>query len=312
MAKSDHFRAKKLSPADELRHMLTSLEERQPLVKQMDSSQVLTLLHDLDQTYTFFLRLAEVNLLPEQSRFGTVQGYFRQKASILLKRVGGAATLNKARPTPAPPPEQWWWYIDQMVAQKRQHVLRQIALSLLIVGLLGGGIILAFNTIFAPAPEVLAIVNAENQAYDAIERGDYPVAIAAVEEGLRQVPDDMGLLVIKGVLYELEDDQAEADRIFTQAQTKLDTLLNFYLSRAQLYLRINKPEQAEADLRTALEIDETSSVAWLLLGQALEFQDRILEAASAYERAGDLAMASGENEVVVMSRLALGRMGATP
>ena len=54
------------------------------------------------------------------------------------------------------------------------------------------------------------------------------------------------------------------------------------------------------------------ALGWLLLGQALEQQGQRFAAISAYERAGELALDSGQSEIVVMSRMALGRIMAVP
>jgi Tfp pilus assembly protein PilF len=74
-------------------------------------------------------------------------------------------------------------------------------------------------------------------------------------------------------------------------------------------LRVNQPELAEQDVRTALEFDDDYPGSWLILGQTLEFQDRTIEAMQAYQKAGELAVDQGDNEVVVLSRLALARLG---
>jgi tetratricopeptide (TPR) repeat protein len=183
-----------------------------------------------------------------------------------------------------------------------------ITVAVILVGIIGGVVVL-FNTVLAPSPEAVARLEAENAAYAAMEAGDFQAALAAIEAGLVQVPDDPSLLLLKGVLLAAAGQEAEAERIFSQVESSFGNPINFYLQRSQLELRVNRPDKAEADARQALALDENSAPAWLLLGQALETQGRGFEAIGAYERAGDLAFESGNNQIVVLARLALARLG---
>jgi tetratricopeptide (TPR) repeat protein len=312
--KLDFLQEKKLSPVDELREILSSLEESHVKIQSMDSTQVLTLLRDLDHVDAD-LKAFEANgldLRPERSRFEMIQGRLRKRANPLLKAVGGQSVLREQRPTPAPPPEQWWWYIDEIIAAQRQRLLRRLGIGLVVLLLVIGGIILVFNTILAPSPEVVARLEAENEAYSAIEQGDYQEALAFVDEGLTQVPGDPSLLIIKGVLQQTLGEEEKAEQTFAQVQEALDDPKEFYLARGQLYLRLNQAEQAESDINAALELDEDFARTWLLLGQVLEIKGKTLEASQAYEKAGQLAFDQGENEIYVISRMALARLSQAP
>jgi tetratricopeptide (TPR) repeat protein len=100
---------------------------------------------------------------------------------------------------------------------------------------------------------------------------------------------------------------------YAQAQNQLqETPLDFYLARSQLQLRLKQAELAESDARTVLNRDENIARAWLLLGQSLQLQGRDFQAISAYEKAGQVGLDNGDNEVVVLARLALGQIGVTP
>ena len=48
------------------------------------------------------------------------------------------------------------------------------------------------------------------------------------------------------------------------------------------------------------------------MAQALEIQGKLAEAASAYQQAGQLAFENGDNEIVVLARLAMARLGSVP
>ena len=82
MSKLDYLQPKKLNPADELREILGSLEERQPTVGRFDAGQALNLLHDLDQVDALFHQIesAGLDLRPEQGRFQSIQSHLRKQA----------------------------------------------------------------------------------------------------------------------------------------------------------------------------------------------------------------------------------------
>ncbi len=312
MPKLEYLQPKKLTPADDLRELLSSLEERQVKIRSLTATEALQLLHDLDQATLLFNQLGAtgLNLLPEQGRFETVQAHLRRAGGPLLKAVGGPAALAQYRPGPQPAQERWWWYIDELVAAQQRRRRRNGLIALLIVGLLVGGVAVALNTILAPSPEVLARLEAENSAFNAIGIGDYPAALAALEKGLAKAPAEPGLILLKGLLQEVLGQQAAAAQTLAAAESAFNDPLTYYLFRSQVRLRLNQLEKAELDARTALELDENSAGAWLLLAQALELQGRLAEAGSAYNQAGLLAFESGDNEIVVLARLALARLGA--
>jgi tetratricopeptide (TPR) repeat protein len=312
--KLDYLRQKKLNPADELRALLSSLEESAVGLNKLSSAQVLKLLQELDQVDELLSHLEAIGagLAPERGRFEAVQAHFKHQAGTLLSRLGGPAALSEHRPRPAPKPERWWWYIHERVAAQQQRLLRQVTIVLLSVLLLLGAVFVAFNTILAPSPEAVARVEAENDAFSFYEEGDYESAIAAVDRGLAVVPNDAGLLILKGIMLEALGREAQAAESFEQARAHTEPPVNFYLARGQWYIRINQLVKAEEDARAALALDNQIPLAWLLLGQSLESQGKRFESIAAYERAGELALESGDSQIVVLSRLALGRVVTAP
>ena len=314
MSKLDYLQQKKLSPADELREILSSLEQRRPQIKSFETEQAQRFLLDLDRLDALFRQLeaADLDLFPERGRFQSLQSWLQKRAGPLLKALGGPAALKAQRPTPAPPPEKWWWYVDEWVAAQQQHLLRRVALIGVIILALVGGLVVLFQTVLAPSPEVAARLEAENNAYQAIDNGDYRQALAFVEQGLVKVPGNPDLLLLKGVVAEILGEDAAAAASFDQAQTNLNNSFNFYLARSQLQLRLGQFAKAEHDARTVLELDAKSARAWFLLGQALEFQNKPVEAGTAYQHASELGLASDDSEVVVLARMALGRLASSP
>ncbi|MCG3212501.1 MAG: hypothetical protein FOGNACKC_06171 [Anaerolineae bacterium] len=312
--KLDYVQGKKLNPADDLRETLALLEERQAKLKHLSADEALALLHELDRVAELLAALQAhgVDLLPEQARFETVQRQLKQRASVWLKTVGGPARLAGQRAQPVDD-TRWWWALDGLVAANKKRVRRQIGLAGLALALVVAVVIVLFKTVLAPSPEVLARLDAENNAMQAFTADDVPGALASVEQGLAVAVDDPRLLILQGIFQDLLARPPAAQQSFVRAQAVLNNPESFYLLRAQLYLTTDQPNPAEADARAALAVNDNSARGWLLLGQALEAQDRREEALTAYNRAADLAITSGDDEVVVISRLAIGRMsGAIP
>ncbi len=196
-----------------------------------------------------------------------------------------------------------------MVADRRKQRLAWFGLVGGIILVLISVTILAFNTFLAPSPEASLAFQVERDAEMAIDEGDYRGALAIVEQGLVQLPTDATFWLYKGLLHQVLAEEEAAERAFAQSQQYVEEPLQFYLARSQLSLRLGQAEQAEADARAAIELQENEARAWLLLGRALQDQDKGFDAAEAYERAGQLAWESGDSEVVVMARLALSRLG---
>ncbi|MBN1219212.1 MAG: tetratricopeptide repeat protein [Anaerolineae bacterium] len=312
--KLEYLQEKKLGPADELREVLSRLAEAHLDVRSMDLDRALAVLQDLDWVITRFdeLEARGMDLRSERGRFQGIQGSLEKQAGPLLDAIGGPEVLRVHRPAPPPPPERWWWYINELVATKRQRLMRRVIIGLVVILLIAGGLVLVFNTILAPSPEAIARMNAENDAYLAVEQGDYAGALTVLDEGLAQAPGNPSLLIFKGVVQQALGQEEAATQTFTEVRALMPNVKEFYLARAQLYLRMNQPERAEQDARAALELDEEFARSWLILGQSLEGQNKLTEAMSAYETAGPLAFEHNENEVYVLSRLALARVSQMP
>lgn len=291
-----------------MREILDYLEAQRPKLKSLDSTTALNVVKAYDRAYLLFNQLDTANLSPEQGRFVAIQELYKKQAAKILRALGGGRALKQDRPSPSPDRDQWWWYLDELVAEQQRRVRQRITIVTAVILLIFGSVVILFRTILAPSPEAVARVEAENDSMAAIEIGDYESALVAIDDGLAKVPGDAGLLLVRGVIQELLGDGDAAQQSFAQAQAGVDDPGMYYLGRGQLYLRTNQFEKAENDARTALEIDDNLSAAWLLLGQSLESQNRQREALEVYQTASDVAFANGDNEVVVLARLALSRI----
>jgi tetratricopeptide (TPR) repeat protein len=310
-SKLDYLQQKKLNPADDLRETLSDLEVVQPRIKRLDKAGALKMLHNMDKAQQLLTQLQTggTSIKSELGRFESIQGCVRENVRPLLKAIGGPAALADARPSPAPPADtRWWWYIHQDVAELQRRLLRRVLVGIIALLTLLVGTYVVFQTVLAPDPAAVARIEAENDALTAFDEGDLPEALAALERGLEKVPGDGGILLMQGVFLELLERPDEAKAVFAQAQQAMGDMEAFHLGRGQIYLRTSRFEKAEVEARAVLELNEDNAAAWLQLGQALENQRRRLLAAQAYEKAGELALDSNQNEIVVLARLGLGRV----
>lgn len=314
MRKLDYLQPRKLNRNDELRDLLKQLEDSQPLLQKMNPTQALITLRNLDQVYGLLaeLEVSGAELPGEQARFEGIQAELKKQAVPFLKGLGGPATVGDYRPKPAPSREQWWWYIDEWVAAQRRRLLKRIIGIGAVLIIVLAGLVVAFNTVLAPSPEAIARLEGETQSLAAFNNADYDAALAAVDRSLEIVPEDARLLTLRGIYLELLGREQEAGDVFQQARRSSSDPVNFYIDRGQYYLRTNQIAKSEADARSALNGDEDSPAAWLLLGQVLELQNERSEAIAAYQYAAELAAERDDNEVVILARLALGRISAGP
>ncbi len=313
--KLNYLQQKTLNPGDELRDTLATVEAMQPRLKRLSQPDAATLLASLDRAAELLAQLEAggASLASERGRFESIQGHLRQQLKALLKAVGGPAALADLRPSPPPPRDtRWWWYIhEDVAAQQKQQVKRVVTGMAAVLGTLLLLYIL-MQTVFAPSPEAVARMDAENEALLAMDEGDAAAGLAAIDHGLTVAVNDSGLLVMRGVLLELLDRQAEADEAFALARQQFNDAPGFHLGRGQVYFRMGQPAKAEADARRAIELNEEMAAGWLLLAQSLEEQGQRFAAINAYEQAGELAVDSGQDEIVVLARLALGRIMSAP
>ncbi|MDM8528289.1 hypothetical protein QUF58_08745 [Anaerolineales bacterium HSG24] len=311
----DHLQNKKLSKADELRELLSTLESRTPRLKNLTETQTLTLLHELDRCFKLLekLKSTALDLTSEESRFNGIQLRLQRNTVTIVKRLGGPKVMREHRPKSADVEDQWWWFIDSAIVDRQKRIVINIALILGLFLTVIFTIYIAFETVLAPDPTVLARLDTENIVYQALASDEYENALAKVDEGLQHelLIDDPALLILKGTIHNSLAQSEQAEESFARAKATISNPVVFHIARAQLYMRNKNPDKAEEDIRIVIKFEERNAAAWLMLGQICEGQNKQFDAIRAYEHAGNLATENGDNEIVVMARMALAQMGAT-
>ncbi|WP_299594265.1 tetratricopeptide repeat protein [uncultured Microbulbifer sp.] len=85
--------------------------------------------------------------------------------------------------------------------------------------------------------------------------------------------------------YFLQQQYPAAETELQQVVTQWAVLSGAWLNLAKVQLKLNKPEEAETNLKQAVAVNENNVFAWNALGVLLRDQGRFEEAKGAYENA---------------------------
>jgi len=284
MARARELHPRTRTQIDTLRDNLTGLERNLPALGGMGGRAV-ELLHRLDTVYDDMARLQkqEIDLRPEQTRLESIEERLRgDRASVLVKEVARSVGWEAARSTVTPERERWWWYLDKELARRRRSTLQR--------WLVRGGIILlalallvgAYRRFLAPSPETERRIALVQRAEQYVERGDLNQAIASYEEAAAVDPNDPEAQLWLGVLYSQVGQQEAAMEAFRAARRASSSMLNYFLLRSRVYLRMGMLDEAASDVLAALALDPQSSQALFLLGDVLEQQGNYGEAMAVF------------------------------
>jgi tetratricopeptide (TPR) repeat protein len=240
---------------------------------------------------------------PLQVQMNAVLAHLRNEAGTFLRDLGGASALLALRAERQPPAENAWWYLDEWQAQRRKDQLHDFLRVLAGVALVVALLVLIYQIFLAPDPDLIARLNHEDNAREALLAGDVREAHAQIEQGLQYDANDLDLLILKGVAFEAEGKNDQAQAAFDQAVAAAENLETFFLSRAQTYFQSGNLEAAIGDVQLALEENPQSAPAYLLYGQIYETQRDYLRAFSNYEQAASLAEAQEQHELTAMARV---------
>ncbi|MBN1261009.1 MAG: hypothetical protein JXB35_10050 [Anaerolineae bacterium] len=294
-------------PADALRRSIDDLETRVGNLDHATGEEALEIPPLLDAATALLQSLQQhgVDLVGEATRLESVQNQLRRKAALFLKVAGGAPTAAAARAATAPGDHAWWWYLDHLVAERRRARLRTWAVGLAIAA----GVVLILWVLYrwflAPDPVTQARLDhlyaAEELAFD----GVYDEALQEVDAGLEVAPGDGDLLTLKGALLHLMGETATSEAVFREAQAAFGDRETFLTARAQVWLRFGDGWGALSDAEEILTLDPDSAVGVFYTGAAYEQLEFFEEAVTAYEKASELALQAGQNELYATIRTQL-------
>jgi tetratricopeptide (TPR) repeat protein len=269
---------------------------------------VLAILYEMDaiEAQLKELRLSGASIKAEESQFETSCAVLRKQAPVFVRAVGGVQMLQEERSRRNPPGEAWWWYLDEIYRQQRFSALKKTLSALVIAAAVIAVLAVVYQKFLAPSPDVVARYNAIQQSTQLTVDGKYDEALAAVQAGLAVLPGDPDLLLMEGVILQVQGKLAQAADVFGQARQKIGNELNFYLGRSQDYNSIGKNDLAVADAQAAVALDPNSAAGYYLLGSAQEAQKQVSQALTSYQKAVELADAQGLTNLTAEIKLKMG------
>ncbi|MGC9520515.1 MAG: hypothetical protein ACP5HG_01370 [Anaerolineae bacterium] len=295
------------TPGEELRGTLSRLEARVGRLTFAESDAPAEILVLLDRADTLMQALAAegFDLQAERSRFITITQQFRKKGKAFLRQIGGSEALQGLREEAAPPDSNWWWYIDRVLSEERRvrraRTLRTVAIAAVVLAVLTG----LYMLFLAPDEATRERYLYEQRAERALSENDPMRALDEVAQALTYAPNDPDLLVLQGVSYRLSGLEDEAETSFAAAQAAASDLEIFYATRSQAYMLANRPELALEDAQEMVKLYPDSAVAHLQMGSVNQALGNYVEASSNYEKASELARASGNSELEGIARVQL-------
>ncbi len=304
------IREAKVTPADELRDLLTRNEKRVVNLRG-HAAEALALLLDLDRIAELWPELDEhgVDLRPEEGRWETLQAQVRRYGPVVvreLRSLGGLPAL-RAQHHPSGDAEWWWFLAEEVRAQRLRSVGR--------AGIVSGGMVaiaalvyfLVFHVFFPVDPALKAALDAQNAGEARIvQDGDYLAALDDFRRAAQYRPGDPdNWLRVGCVLYRLGD-LAGAEENFYRGQVLLGDPLELRLARAPICAQLGLVDLAEADLREVIAADPQNAGAYYYLSSILEARGELFEALLLVQRAAELAESQGDTQLVALARFRSG------
>ncbi len=302
MFQQREFRA---TPAAQLRELLTQLEKYIGKLEH-DSSEEARHIPQLFDEATALMADLERNgasIAAEKTRFETVSALFRRKAKTFLRKAGGPEALMTLRSEYNPDPSRWWWFIDRWLAEQHTLRLRRQTRALLIGAAVLAVLFGVYRLFLRPDAATRARLRHQQMAEQLAQNGDYVTALNEINAALQAVPDDAGLLALKGVIQTQLGMEAEAATTFAAAEAAAASREEFLLLRAQVYLTLGMPEAVITDAEAALALNPKSARAHLYLGQANADLGNLSEAQTQFEEAARLADEAGDAEIAAIARI---------
>lgn len=294
------------TPAEALRALLETLEQRIGSLARCDAAAALEIPALLDQAAAAFAELQArgAELPAEQTRFESLCAQYRGKAALFLRRIGGAAALAAQRAARQPEPSAWWWTIDLWLAKQRKGVLRrQLRWAGVVIAVLALAALI-YARFFAPSPTESALYRYQFDASNLAAAGELEAALEQVDRALALDPANPEFLTMRGVFLEtLGDPGAEAAlRAAEQAHGDRERYL---VSCGQLQAHLERWEDLQQTAADLLATNADSAFGYLYRGMAAAGLGDLAQARADLARAGELAQEQQLHEVYITSRTLL-------
>lgn len=303
------LKSERVTPADELRQLLSRSEER--LINLSDAASVAELYTWLDQIAGLLPGIVAGggDVRSEEARWQSLQERLQNRAARVMRAWQGSAALAAARQAAAPPEANWWWWLDQMIARQRQRRLRRGAVVALGALAVLAAAVFVLQRLFPVDPVQRAAYRLQLQAETQLSNGDLAAAYDSLNRAVEVDAADFRVWILHGVVADALGDSATAGDSWQQARALLaGAELPFLIERGLSFVRTQQPRRAIADLEAAIALDPNSAQAHLVLGSALEADGRLRDGLAAYERAAELAEAADNSQLLVLARVQIANL----
>ena len=297
-----------MTPADELRELLTVAEKRMAGVWG-GADSALALLKELDRIAALWpvLEAQGMDLRPEAGRWETLQAGVNRHAGAIVSDLRALGGINKVRREAHPEgTDAPWWRLDEVVRENRRYRIRKAGLILGGLAVISVALYFGLRLLFPVDPKVAEASRRTGVGDQMIQRqADFLGALAEYEQAAELTPDDPEVLLRVGVVQE-KTGKATAEETFARARALMTDDVALQQMRASVYLLFGMIERAEQDLQAALAAKPDDPITWYELASVFESRGEIPDAIRALERVDEYAT---EAELVELSAMARYRRG---
>lgn len=251
------------TPADRVRQRLSQAQQE---VMSLPGAgpEAVQLLHAFDRIEDDLNRLErrDVDVRVERTNFEALQRQLRDRKRRFLREAGGVLQEERGRVEPAR--SRGWWYLDEAAARERWRRLRRVGVSGAAVLVLLAAAWLAYKRFLAPPPEIGQAYRQMEAGRRQVEERDFHGALIAFAAATELTPDDPEPWLWKAVTHDQLGNSDAAQDAFEAARRLYDTPFDFTLNRGRVYLQAGDVEQAEADVKTAIQLNPDSGWSYYL------------------------------------------------
>lgn len=308
MAQLAHL--EQVTPADELRNLLTLVEKRLANVRGSGGEFARALLDELDRIAALWPQLEAqgMDLRPEAGRWATIQQTALHKAGPVLaelKSLGGIEHLRRvAHPQGT---DALWWNLDAYTRQRQSRIMRRALLAAAGVVVVGVGLYFLLRFLFPVDPGVQEAVRRVAAGEQLVSQGgNFAAALAEFEAAAQATPDDPDVWLRVGAARGQAGDATAAQEAFDRARQLSSSDLDFFRARAAAYLALGLVDPADADLQAALGLKPDDAQSWYLLANVFEARGQLQDAVAALEKADEYASETDQAELTAMARFRMG------
>jgi len=260
---------------------------------------VLDLLAERDQVEAGLAALegAGLDVRPERTRLAFVDGKIEQYSRKLIREMGGAGVLERAREERQAPADHWWWFLDVRLAERRRKSVRRTLVTVGVIVVLAIGVLALADHLWGMSPAEKQAYSLKTDAERLIGDGDIDAAISTYQQVIELTPEDAEAWLYLGMLYRETGQTEAADEAFEKAVELMGhDEVEFYVNLAQAYVIYGDPQRVVESANAALELDDQNARAYYVRATGYELQNQLRLALEDLDRSAELS--SGVNDTL--------------